>query len=81
MGLLRSPTDPALGRARAAHRRPTLPYEVQTGRVQEKYPAYEKFPWEDIERYLKQKWPNWTDFNPTKVCEPSNASSRVINVN
>jgi hypothetical protein len=66
MGLSRRPTDPALERARAARRRPTMPHEVSPGRVQERYPAY-NFPWEKIEAYLRQKWPNWSNFNPTKA--------------
>jgi hypothetical protein len=68
MHLLRRPTDPALERARNARRRPTLPSDPQPSRVQEKYPAYEDFPWEEIEKFLKLKWPLWTEFNPTMVC-------------
>ncbi|KAH8724819.1 hypothetical protein GQ44DRAFT_772855 [Phaeosphaeriaceae sp. PMI808] len=62
----RRPTDPALERARAAQRRPTLPYEAKTGRIQEKFPAYDDFPWSKIEEFLRQKWPEWNNFNPTR---------------
>jgi hypothetical protein len=69
--MFRQRTDPALARARAAQRAPTLPSQASPGRVQDWYPAYANFPWENIERFLRQKWPYWTDFNPSKVCKPS----------
>lgn len=68
MVLPRRTTDPALQRDRDAHRTPTLPRDVQTGRIQEKFAAYNDFAWSDIEKYLKRKWPKWTNFNPTRVC-------------
>jgi hypothetical protein len=82
MGISRRPTDPALERARAAKRRPTLPSEVSPGRVQERYPAYDDFPWEKIETFLKRRWPTWTNFNPTKareaiLCEIANIDQRT----
>jgi predicted RNase H-like nuclease len=76
--MFRQRTDPALARARAAQRAPTLPSQASTGRVQEWYPAYANFPWENIERFLRQKWPYWTDFNPSKVRKPS---SMITNAN
>ena len=53
----------------ASRRRNTIPFgEAPTaGRVQDRYPAYEDFPWEKIKEYLLQKWPNWTDFNEARV--------------
>jgi hypothetical protein len=63
----RTITDPALGPERAAKRAPTLPSQAETGKLQEWYPAFTDLPWEDIEQYLKRKWPHWTNFNPTRV--------------
>ncbi|XTI87335.1 hypothetical protein V2W45_1388336 [Cenococcum geophilum] len=53
----------------ASRRRNTIPFgEASTaGRVQDRYPAYEDFPWEKIMEYLLQKWPSWTDFNEARV--------------
>jgi hypothetical protein len=65
--MFRRPTDPALERARQAQRVPTLPSGKKTGRVQEKYTAYDDFSWAKIEKYLKTLWPNWKDFNPRYV--------------
>jgi hypothetical protein len=63
----RTITDPALGPERAAKRAPTLPSQAETGKLQEWYPAFTDLSWEDIEQYLKRKWPHWTNFNPTRV--------------
>lgn len=68
MFLLRRPTDSALQRDRDAQRAPTLPRDIKTDRIQEKFAAYNDFPWTEIEKFLKRKWPNWTNFNPTRVC-------------
>lgn len=35
--------------------------------VQERFPAYDFFPWEKIKEYLVTKWPNWVDFNEERV--------------
>ena len=53
--------------AKARTRTQTLPYEVSTGRVQDRFPAYEDFRWEKIEAFLKGKWPHWTDFKEAHV--------------
>jgi hypothetical protein len=66
--LVRRPTDPELRRARDVFRRPSLPSEQRGDRVQDKFASYDDFPWEQIEEFLKQKWPAWTSFNPTRVC-------------
>ena len=53
----------------ASRRRNTIPFDEAStaGRVQDRYPAYEDFPWEKIKEYLLQKWPNWTGFNEARV--------------
>lgn len=48
-------------------RRAVLPPVSQTGCFRERFAAYNDFRWELIESYLKQKWPHWTDFNPTRA--------------
>ncbi|KAI4618653.1 hypothetical protein J4E80_005255 [Alternaria sp. BMP 0032] len=58
--------EPAPERVRRTTRRPTLPPEKNTGRVQDKYSAYDDFAWEEIEKFLRTKWPQWKDFNPRK---------------
>jgi hypothetical protein len=58
----RRPTDPP-----EPQRRPTLPSEKKSGRVQDKYPAYNDFPWAKIEEYLKTKCPPEWDFKPQRV--------------
>jgi hypothetical protein len=45
----------------------TLPYEARPNKVQDKFPAYENFPWEKIEIFLKKKWPQWNDFKEAHV--------------
>lgn len=65
--MFRKFTNSSLQDASEAQRRPTFPSEVSTGRVQDRYPAYQDFPWEKIEEYLKKKWPNWDDFNAKHV--------------
>jgi len=64
------PADPGLLRARTLKKRPTLPYEAKPGRVQDKFPAYDDFAWEEIEAFLKLKWPDWTNFKPTRARIP-----------
>jgi hypothetical protein len=76
MNLLRRPTDPALERDRNAKRRPTLPFEGKRGKIQDKFPAYDDFGWDKIEKFLKQKWPAWKDFKPTRVCFQSLVSQQ-----
>ena len=70
MFFTRRRTDRALQHERDAQRAPTLPRDIQTGRIQEKFACYNEFPWADIEKFLKRKWPHWTNFNPTRVCWP-----------
>ncbi|PVI05813.1 hypothetical protein DM02DRAFT_610495 [Periconia macrospinosa] len=65
--MFRQHTNKKLQSASEAQRRPTFPSEVSTGRVQDKFPAYEDFPWEKIEEYFKTKWPNWDNFNAKHV--------------
>ena len=52
--------------------RMVLPYAeraaVGTGRVQDKFPAYDDFPWEAIKSYLDKKFPGWTEYNENRVC-------------
>tara|TARA_R110002003_G_scaffold141_27_gene13077 strand:- start:12465 stop:13010 length:546 start_codon:yes stop_codon:yes gene_type:complete len=43
----------------------TVPVEVN--RVQVRFPAYDDFAWANIERYLRQKWPSWNDFEPCRL--------------
>ncbi|KAL1793593.1 hypothetical protein ACET3X_008575 [Alternaria dauci] len=59
------PADPALAQARAAQRKPTVPSTRRSSRVQDTYPAYDDFPWDKIEDFLKAKWPKW-DFKPNR---------------
>jgi len=59
--------EPAPERVRRTTRRPTLPTERNTGRVQDRYSAYDDFPWESIQGFLRTKWPYWENFNPRKV--------------
>ncbi|CAG5188073.1 uncharacterized protein ALTATR162_LOCUS11861 [Alternaria atra] len=59
------PADPALEQARQAQRRPTLPSQKKSDRVQDTYAVYDDFPWEKIEEFLKTKWPRW-DFKPSR---------------
>lgn len=66
MFFTRRQTDPNLARDRAIQRRPTLPSDVVTGRIQDRFAAYD-LAWEEIEKYLKRKWPNWSNFNPSRV--------------
>lgn len=69
MAPFRRTTNSSLQSASEAKRRPTFPHEVSTGRVQDRYPAYNDFPWEKIEEYLMKKpgWGTWTDFNARHV--------------
>ena len=61
-------TDSTLQTQSKARRRTnTLPYESDTGKVQDRFPAYEEFPWEKIREYLNGKWPEWTEFQETRV--------------
>ncbi|KAI4941768.1 hypothetical protein J4E86_010279 [Alternaria arbusti] len=59
------PADPALKEAREAQRRPTLPSASRGERIQETYTAYDDFPWEKIEEFLRVKWSKW-DFKPQR---------------
>lgn len=51
--------------------RTTLPYSematASTGRVQDKFPAYENFPWEAIKSYLDKKFPGWTEYKESRI--------------
>lgn len=62
----RRPADAALEQARKAQRRPTLPSASRGERIQDTYTAYDDFPWEEIEEYLRGKWPDW-DFKRKRV--------------
>ncbi|KAI4941153.1 hypothetical protein J4E91_010944 [Alternaria rosae] len=55
----RQPADAALEQARKAQRRPTLPSASRGERIQETYTAYDDFPWEKIEDFLRGKWSDW----------------------
>ncbi|CAN9388038.1 unnamed protein product [Alternaria alternata] len=60
------PANPALAQARAARRVPTVPSAKRSARVQDTYPAYDDFPWEKIEEYLKTICPPGWDFKPSR---------------
>ncbi|KAG9195928.1 hypothetical protein G6011_01049 [Alternaria panax] len=49
--------DPALKQARTAQGRPILPSAKRSDRIQDTYPAYDDFPWSEIEEYLKDICP------------------------
>ena len=71
------PADPALEQARQAQRRPTLPSQKKSDRVQDTYAVYDDFPWEKIEEFLKTKWPRW-DFKPSRVRHAPNSSETKL---
>ncbi|PGH18773.1 hypothetical protein AJ79_00186 [Helicocarpus griseus UAMH5409] len=50
-------------------RRQTVPFDTAAAPkvVQERYPAYDDFPWIQIRDYLQMKWPSWTQFNEARV--------------
>jgi hypothetical protein len=67
MAPLQRPADPALKQARAAQGRPKLPSAKKSDRIQDTYPAYDDFPWNKIEEYLKGICPLDWKFNAKRV--------------
>ncbi|XP_014559934.1 hypothetical protein COCVIDRAFT_34947 [Bipolaris victoriae FI3] len=65
MPLPRRIADLALERTRQSRRRPLLPSTRAQGPVQDTYTAYDDFGWDQIEEYLRSKWPVW-NFKPMK---------------
>jgi hypothetical protein len=56
-------------------RRSTQPFaenEPERTVVQDKFPAYDDFPWKKIEDYLLELYPNFTDYRQARVsCDSS----------
>lgn len=63
----RTRTNTSMKSESEARRRHTLPQESTGKPVQDRYPAYENFPWEKVEEYLKTRWPTWTNYNAQHV--------------
>jgi hypothetical protein len=66
-----TPSRRQTGQSNTSHNRTTATETAASGKVEDYFPAYDDFTWDEIAAYLQTLFPDWTEYNPNLVRIPS----------